>query len=94
MNTPITDVCLIQRPACFTVTTEGLTQRLVTPPPPPLTSFPSKIGDPYSPSHRLRHLQSLFIVQSMQHLRSVPPYPLSPFLSILEGQVPVGVLRF
>lgn len=72
MNTPITDVCLIQRPACFTVTTEGLTQRLVTPPP-PLTSFPSKIGDPYSPSHRLRHLQSLFIVQSMQHLRSVPP---------------------
>lgn len=33
MNTPITDVCLIQRPACFTVTTEGLTQRLVTPHP-------------------------------------------------------------
>lgn len=59
--------------------------------PPPLTSFPSKIGDPYSLSHRLRHLQSLFIVQSMQHLRSVPPYPLSPFLSILEGQVPVGI---
>lgn len=54
MNTPITDVlsraypetclCLIQRPACFTVTTEGLTQRLVTPH--PLLHSPQKSVTP------------------------------------------------
>lgn len=35
LSYPETCLCLIQRPACFTVTTEGLTQRLVTPPPTP-----------------------------------------------------------